>query len=155
MTAMSAVRWRRARPARLWIALALCAPWLMGSDHEAASPHTPSPDGASLRIISPVDGAVVTSPVTVVFGLSGMGVAPAGVQHDKTGHHHLIIDAPLPDLRFAIPKDDRHRHFGGGQTQATIELPPGQHTLQLLLGDPRHLPHVPVVKSAVITIRVQ
>lgn len=121
---------------------------------EAMPGATPAPEGASLTIVSPTDGAKVKSPVTVVFGLSGMGVAPAGVDHANTGHHHLIIDAPLPDLRFAVPKDDKHRHFGGGQTQVSVELAPGKHTLQLLLGDHNHIPHDPPVYSGQITITV-
>lgn len=116
---------------------------------------TPAPDGASLYFISPQDGATVSSPVTVSFGLSGMGVAPAGTQADDTGHHHLIIDAPPPDLNAPIPKDDNYRHFGGGQTETTIDLVPGEHTLQLLLGDWKHVPHNTPVMSDKITITVQ
>ncbi len=110
---------------------------------------------ASARIIYPVDGATVSSPFTVVFGLSGMGVAPAGTQMDNTGHHHLIIDAELPPAGQPIPKDERHRHFGGGQTETVIDLPPGEHTLQLLLGDYAHVPHSPPVTSERITITVE
>ena len=106
-------------------------------------------------IISPKDGEVVTSPVTVVFGLSGFGVAPAGTVRENTGHHHLIIDAPLPDLSKPVPADDQHRHFGGGQTEAVVELAPGTHTLQLLLGDHAHVPHDPPVYSERITITVE
>lgn len=122
---------------------------------EAKLPNTPSPEGAHAYIVSPKDGATVTSPVTVVFGLEGMGVAPAGVNMPNTGHHHLIIDSPLPALDQPIPKDDKHLHFGGGQTQVTIELAPGKHTLQLLLGDMNHKPHVPPVFSKKITITVK
>jgi len=107
-------------------------------------------------IVSPADGAVVSSPVTVVFGLKNpYGVAPAGVAKDKTGHHHLLIDTELPDLNSPIPKDENHLHFGGGQTETTIELAPGRHTLQLLLGDAVHMPHDPPIVSAPITITVQ
>jgi hypothetical protein len=106
-------------------------------------------------IVSPEDGATVTSPVTVVFGLEGFGVAPAGTQHEAAGHHHLIIDAPLPDLTQPIPATENYRHFGGGQTQATVELPPGEHTLQLLLGDHGHVPHDPPIYSEVVTITVE
>ena len=81
---------------------------------------TPAPAGAKLYIISPADGATVGSPLTVRFGLSGMGVAPAGIEKEKTGHHHLVIDAPLPAMNEPIPKDEHYRHFGGGQTEATI-----------------------------------
>ncbi|MBX2867921.1 MAG: DUF4399 domain-containing protein [Acidiferrobacterales bacterium] len=114
-----------------------------------------APEGAKAYIVSPADGAVVSSPVTVVFGLKGMGVAPAGANLENTGHHHLIIDAPLPDTAQGIPADDNHRHFGKGQTEATIELAPGEHTLQLLLGDWKHVPHDNIVASDVIKITVQ
>lgn len=116
------------------------------------SAHAMSPKA---YIVSPTDGAIVSSPVTVVFGLEGYGVAPAGTVRDKTGHHHLIINAPLPDLSKPIPANDNYRHFGGGQTQTTVELPPGKHTLQLLLGDHAHVPHAQPVKSDVITITVR
>ncbi|MEN8130021.1 MAG: DUF4399 domain-containing protein [Pseudomonadota bacterium] len=108
-----------------------------------------------LYIISPSDGETVTSPVTVQFGLKGMGVAPAGVNKAKTGHHHLLIDVEkLPAMDRPVPSDENHRHFGGGQTEATIDLPPGEHSLQLLLGDMNHIPHKPPVISKRITIRV-
>ena len=100
-------------------------------------------------------GAVVESPVTVRFGLSGMGVAPAGIQNPKTGHHHLIIDAPLPDPGKPIPADDHHRHFGGGQTEVVLDLPPGKHSLQLVLGDHLHIPHDPPIVSKQIEITVE
>ena len=107
-------------------------------------------------IISPVDGATVSSPVQVVFGLKApWGVAPAGVTMENTGHHHLIIDADLPDLTAAVPKDENHRHFGGGQTETSIELAPGEHTLQLLLGDFKHVPHNPPIISEQIRITVK
>lgn len=116
---------------------------------------TPSKEGASVRIISPADGENLASPVTIVFGLAGMGVAPAGVDKAGTGHHHLIIDAPLPPLGQTIPTNDNYRHFGGGQTQVTLDLEPGEHTLQLLLADYKHMPHEPPVYSEVIRIRVR
>lgn len=107
-------------------------------------------------LIAPADGAVVKGPVTVVFGLRApWGVAPAGINLPDTGHHHLLIDAPLPDLTKAVPKDARHLHFGGGQTETTLTLAPGKHTLQLLLGDFAHVPHQPPVVSAPITITVE
>lgn len=114
-----------------------------------------APQGASAYIISPADGAVVKSPVRVVFGLRGMGVAPAGVDKANTGHHHLLIDVEdLPSMNMPLPADERHRHFGGGQTEADIELAPGKHRLQLILGDKHHVPHDPVVRSESITITV-
>lgn len=121
----------------------------------AAAGMSPAPEGARVYIISPADGARVTSPLTVVFGLSGMGVAPAGVEKKNTGHHHLIVDAELPDMDEPIPADDHYRHFGGGQTEITLELDPGEHTLQLLLGDWSHVPHEPPVTSERITITVE
>jgi hypothetical protein len=121
----------------------------------ADAPRTASPKGAEVYFIAPADGATVTSPVTVKFGLKGMGVAPAGIQFDNTGHHHLIIDADLPPAGAAIPADAQHVHFGKGQTETTLELKPGKHTLQLLLGDFSHIPHDPVVASKKITITVK
>ena len=107
-------------------------------------------------IVSPANGATVSSPVQVVFGLKApWGVAPAGVTMENTGHHHLIIDADLPDLTAAVPKDENHRHFGGGQTETTIDLAPGEHTLQLLLGDFKHVPHNPPIISEQIRITVK
>lgn len=116
---------------------------------------TPAPDGAKVYFISPQNGAEVTNPVTVKFGLSGMGVAPAGVDKPKTGHHHLLIDVDKVDMENPLPADDNHKHFGGGQTEATITLPPGKHTLQLVLGDQNHVPHKPPVVSEKITVTVK
>ena len=122
----------------------------------AQLPRSPAPEGAGVYIISPGQGETVASPVTVRFGLTGMGVAPAGIQMEKTGHHHLLIDVDeLPAMGLPVPTDDRHRHFGGGQTEVTVELPSGEHTLQLLLGDHNHVPHEPPVMSEKITITVQ
>ena len=115
-----------------------------------------SPEGASVYIVTPGHGEVVSSPVKVVFGLSGMGVAPAGMDKVNTGHHHLLVDTGLPeDLGMPIPSDDRYRHFGGGQTEVVIELAPGEHTLQLLFADYTHTPHSPPVLSEQITITVK
>ena len=113
-------------------------------------------DDAKLYIISPLDGETVSSPVKIVFGLQGMGIAPAGIKFNNTGHHHLLIDvAELPDINSPIPSDDNHKHFGKGQTEAVIELQPGEHTLQLMLGDHMHIPHDPVVVSKKIKINVE
>ncbi|MEO6187168.1 MAG: DUF4399 domain-containing protein [Steroidobacteraceae bacterium] len=121
----------------------------------AALQRTASPSGAKLYIVSPADGATVKGPVTVVFGLAGMGIAPAGVQFENAGHHHLLVDADLPkDLGMPLPATDNIRHFGKGQTEATLTLPPGKHTLQLVLGDHMHIPFNPVVASPKITITV-
>jgi hypothetical protein len=117
---------------------------------------TAAPPGALVYIISPKDGDTVTNPFKVQFGLSGMGVAPAGVDKPNTGHHHLLIDVSEPlDPSEPIPQDKSHLHFGGGQTEALIELPPGKHTLQLVLGDLSHLPFHPPIVSDVITITVK
>ena len=117
---------------------------------------SPAPDGARAYIVSPADGATLTNPVTIVFGLEGMGIAPANVEMDNTGHHHLLIntDPATLDLDSGLPATDQVVHFGGGQTQVTKDLPAGTHTLQLLLGDWTHVPHDPPVMSDVITITV-
>ena len=116
----------------------------------------PSPAGAEVYIVSPKDGAKVKGPVTVVFGLKGMGIAPAGIKFDNSGHHHLLIDTDAPtDLSLPLPADDHNVHFGKGQTETTLTLPPGKHTLQLVLADHLHTPHVPVVISKKITIVVE
>ena len=121
----------------------------------SAFARTPAPKDAEVYIISPEDGATVTSPVTVRFGLKGMGVAPAGVDKPNTGHHHLIIDAGPPALDVPIPADENHKHFGGGQTETILILSPGKHTLQLMMGDLTHVPHDPPVMSRKITITVK
>ena len=122
-----------------------------------AAAQTPSPAGAKVYIINLKDGAEVTSPFLVQFGLSGMGVAPAGVEKPNTGHHHLLIDTKLSDeeMKEPIPADDTHKHFGGGQTETMVTLPAGQHTLQLVLADWSHIPHSPPVMSETITITVK
>ena len=120
-----------------------------------AQVRTPSPPGAEVYIISPKDGATVTSPFLVLFGLKGMGVAPVGVKFANSGHHHLLIDSDPPtDLNAPLTANDQLIHFGKGQTQATVTLPPGKHTLQLLLGDQDHRAHDPPVFSKKITITV-
>jgi len=117
-------------------------------------PRSPAPKDVELYIISPADGATVASPVTVRFGLRGMGVAPAGVAMENTGHHHLLIDAAPPALNMPVPADANHVHFGKGQTEAQVTLAPGKHTLQLLLADHLHIPHDPPVMSLRVTISV-
>ena len=133
----------------LLTSLAVCPGWT-----DVTVPRSVAPAGAAVYFISPADGAVVKSPVTVRFGLAGMGVAPAGIAREETGHHHLIVDSPLPDLALPIPSDAHHHHFGGGQTETTLELDPGTHTLQLVMGDASHLPHEPPVISEQISISV-
>ena len=117
---------------------------------------TPSPAGAEVYIISPADGAKVTSPVKIQFGLKGMGIAPAGVAFENSGHHHLLIDSDPPaDLSQPLPTSEHVVHFGKGQTETEIKLAPGKHTLQLVLGDQMHVPHNPPVISKKITIEVK
>ena len=118
---------------------------------------TPSPPGATVYFINLKDGDTVTSPFKVQFGLTGMGVAPAGSQNPNTGHHHLLIDTQLSpeQMKQPIPADAQHRHFGGGQTEAVLMLPAGQHTLQLVFADGSHIPHNPPVVSPVITVTVK
>ena len=120
-------------------------------------PLTPpkAPADAATYIIEPQDGAVVSSPVTVVFGLKSMGVAPAGVDHADTGHFHLLVDVGLPPQGSPIPKDAQHLHFGNGQTETTLKLAPGTHTLQLELGDLNHIPFDPALVSKVVTVHVK
>ena len=121
----------------------------------AALARTTSPDGAGVFFISPADGDTVTSPATVEFGIAGMDVVKAGQNAPHSGHHHLIIDAGLPDLGLPIPADEHYVHFGDASTTTELTLEPGSHTLQLLLGDHLHIPHDPPVKSAVITVVVE
>ena len=116
---------------------------------------SPAPDNAFLYIAQPYDGEIIPGgQVAIRFGLRNMGVAPAGVTKQFTGHHHLLVDTGLPPLDEPIPSDDNHIHFGRGQTEYLLQLPPGDHTLQLLLGDHDHVPHDPPVMSKQITITV-
>jgi hypothetical protein len=116
---------------------------------------TPSPAGAEVYFIAPKDGETVAGPVTVRFGLKGMGIAPAGIAFDGAGHHHLIVDATTPPLDAPVPADANHLHFGKGQTETTVQLKPGKHTLQLIVGDQLHVPHDPAIVSKVITVTVK
>ena len=143
---------------RMLLALALvgAATAVFAADAPAGLPVTKAPAGAEVYIISPKDGATVGQNVTVVFGLKGMGIAPAGVHKDNTGHHHLLIDVnDLPPAGQPIPNDETHKHYGGGQTEATVKLAPGTHTLQLELGDENHIPFNPAIVSKKITIHVK
>jgi hypothetical protein len=141
-------------PSRLLLAvlLAVAVPAVQAQ----GLPRTAAPANASVYLISPANGATVKGPqVTVVFGLKGMGISPAGMKMDNTGHHHLLIDSELPaDLSQPIPANDNSVHFGKGQTETTVTLKPGKHTLQLLLGDHLHVPFNPVLASDKITITV-
>jgi Domain of unknown function (DUF4399) len=136
-----------------FVVVAACA--LVAAAAVAQVTRTPATQGAELYLIAPTEGATVTSPVTVRFGLKGMGIAPAGIQLPDTGHHHLLVDTDLPPLDKPIPADATHIHFGKGQTETTLTLSPGKHTLQLLLGDHLHIPLEPAVVSKKITITVK
>ncbi len=115
-----------------------------------------SPSDATLYIIEPIDGTTVSKTFKVIFGLSGMGVAPAGTNIENTGHHHILIDMDkLPDLTKPLPATDQIRHFGGGQTETELTLSPGEHTLQIILGNYVHIPHDKPVISEKITITVK
>jgi hypothetical protein len=117
---------------------------------------TPSPEGAMVYIIAPADGATVSNPVTIQFGARGIGVAPAGIEKAGTGHHHMLINVE-PDaemLNNALPADEQHIHFGGGQTEVTLDLPAGTHSIRLLMADHNHVPHDPPLVSEPVTITV-
>ncbi|KAI3589976.1 Uncharacterized protein D9X30_5559 [Cupriavidus sp. U2] len=121
-----------------------------------AIPVTPAPKGAEVYIIWPGDGAVIDGgKLWVRMGLKGMGVCPKGIDRPNCGHHHLLIDVDLPPMDKEIPNDRNHLHFGAGETDARIELTPGKHTLQLLLGDSKHVPFDPPIYSKKITITVR
>lgn len=124
----------------------------------SAMAHTPPPN-ARVFFIGIEDGAVVESPFKVKFGIVGFGITPAGTKgkiRHKAGHHHLLIDVDrLPDLDGPIPRDEHHLHFDKGETEVLLDLPPGRHTLQLLLGDEDHEPQDPVLMSEKITVRVK
>jgi peptidoglycan hydrolase-like protein with peptidoglycan-binding domain len=119
-----------------------------------AGGRTPSPAGAAVYFIGIKDGATLPPKPTINFGLRNMGVAPAGLDRENAGHHHLIVDAPTPPLDRPIPNDFNHLHFGAGQSEAEVTLTPGRHTLQLILGDKDHVPHNPPVMSERITVNV-
>lgn len=122
----------------------------------AEMPRTPAPDGAQVYFIEPADGATVGQTFSVKFGLKGMGVAPAGVDFPATGHHHLLVDVSnMPLMDTTLPMSEQVRHFGKGQTETEITLPPGQHSLRLLFADKNHVPFDPPVISAPITITVE
>jgi hypothetical protein len=135
-----------------WPAIAQVPP---PPDAAAAAPQIAAPAGAKVYIIAPANGARVRSPFLVQFGLKGMGVTQAGSSPANTGHHHLLVDVaePVSDTE-VIPSDKAHLHFGGGQTETTLDLPPGRHTLQLVLGDAKHRPFSPMLASEKIEVTV-
>jgi Domain of unknown function (DUF4399) len=112
--------------------------------------------GAEVYLISPKNGAKVHGPVTIRFGLKGMGIAPAGIKFDNTGHHHLLVDTDIKDVKLneSMPTTDKIVHFGKGQTETTMTLSPGKHTLELLFADYTHRSFDPPLHSAKITITV-
>ncbi|HEU0221743.1 MAG TPA: DUF4399 domain-containing protein [Paracoccaceae bacterium] len=120
---------------------------------------TPAPAEAQVYFLTPIDGVTLASPVTIIFGLSDMGVAPSGTEVEGTGHHHLLLDRPpfdpATEADAPIPTDARHLHFGTGETETVLDLPPGIHTLQLVLGDGAHVPHDPPIVSEQITITIE
>jgi hypothetical protein len=126
---------------------------LAGSDAVMAQQRS-MPEDAKVYILWPSDGQVIRGGFWVRMGLSGAGVAPAGIAKANTGHHHLLVDTELPPLDWEIPNNRNHMHFGLGQTEARLELPPGRHTLQLILADENHVPHQPPLYSKRITITV-
>jgi hypothetical protein len=136
--------------------MTLIAALLLATVSTWAGERTPSAPGAVEYFVGLKDGARLSNPVTLHFGLKGMGVAPAGVKVENTGHHHLLIDTELPaDLSQPLPAvENKLIHFGKGQTEVTLTLPPGKHTLQLVLADAEHVPHEPPVVSKKITITV-
>ncbi|MDX1518150.1 MAG: DUF4399 domain-containing protein [Woeseiaceae bacterium] len=121
----------------------------------ASLPRTPAPDGARVFFIAPSDGDTVSNPVVIEFGAEGVAIVKAGVDEPASGHHHLLIDAELPDPSLPIPASENYVHFGDGSSRTERTLAPGTHTLQLLLGDHLHIPHDPPVVSDVITITVE
>jgi hypothetical protein len=121
----------------------------------AMLPRTPSTDGASVFFITPANGSSVSNPIRIEFGIAGMDVVKAGIDQPHSGHHHLLIDTDLPDVGLPIPADEHHIHFGDGSTATEITLPPGEHTLQMLLGDHLHIPHNPPLVSQPITVTVE
>jgi hypothetical protein len=137
---------------RIISALAACALAAMA----LAQDRMPAPAAAEVYFISPQNGAIVHGPVTVRFGLKGMGVAPAGVKVDNTGHHHLLIDTDMSELNLdaPIPATDKILHFGKGQTETSLTLPAGKHTLELVFADYAHMPFNPPLHSQKITITV-
>jgi hypothetical protein len=142
-------------PLILTAALPGAAPLAAQQAHSHAD-LTPRAEGAMVQIVTPADGETVSNPVTVVFGLRGMGVAPARIEAPNTGHHHLVINVAPDgiDLTEPLPADDRHRHFGAGQTEVTLDRPAGKHAPMLVQGDHFHVPHDPPVMSEPVTITV-
>ncbi len=145
---------RLARAGALLLSIAAVAGGIVLAHGQQTGGPTPSGRGAEVYFVDLKDGATIPSKTTIYFGLRNMGVAPAGSDRENSGHHHLLIDTDLPPLNRPIPADFNHLHFGAGQTEAEITLKPGEHTLQLLMGDKDHVPHSPPVMSPRIRVRV-
>jgi Domain of unknown function (DUF4399) len=132
----------------------LAAGLLLASSGGVEAQQRAMPEDAKVYILWPPDGYVTRGGFWVRMGLVGAGVAPAGIEKANTGHHHLLVDTELPPLDREVPNDRNHLHFGLGQTEARLELPPGRHTLQMLLADENHVPHQPPLYSKRITVTV-
>ena len=150
------------RPAVSTVFISVCTVILFGcsgdpdsSNSAASAANETAAAEPRVFIVSPENGATVSSPVTIRFGIENFQLAPAGTFESGTGHHHLLVDTEVPPLGQPIPTDDNHLHFGKGQTETTLELAPGTHTLQLLLGDGAHIPHSSALMSEQITITVE
>jgi len=140
-----------------WLFMAAFLTVVTSFSYLAQAEKTAAPESAKVYFINLKDGDVIKGPVHIQFGLSGMGVAPAGTDKKNTGHHHLIINETIEgdELNEGIPSDEKHIHFGGGQTETSLSLKPGTYTLQLVLGDKNHIPHTPPIQSKVITVTVK
>jgi hypothetical protein len=145
---------RTLKPTLFFVLIGMAAAGAAYGQPKPTGGPTPSPAGAVDYFIDVKDGATLAPKAIIHFGLRGMGLAPAGIERQNSGHHHLLIDSDLPPLNEPIPSDFNHLHFGNGQTEAELNLPPGEHTLQLLLGDHNHVPHSPPVMSERIRVRV-
>lgn len=144
------------KAARFYITFLISVSTAALASNASLAGDTPIADDAVAYFIWPKDGAVLKErSIWVRFGLRNAGIAPAGVERDNTGHHHLLIDTELPSYDEEIPADQNHVHFGKGQSEALIELPPGTHTLQMLFADHLHVPHSRPVLSEKITVTVQ
>ena len=138
------------------LALVLLVPYVAACQETPTLPRSNAPEDAQVYNSAPADGEPVSATFSVKFGLQAMGIAPAGIEMENTGHHHLLVDLDaMPNVGLPLPATDNIRHFGKGQTETTLTLPPGTHTLQLLLGDHIHIPHDPPVMSEKITITVK
>jgi len=144
-------QWIRAGMGGVAVAVFAVAALLgMGALVQAQAPEfAPVPGGASVRIVEPVDGASLVSPVTVVFSVKGATIKPAGVPEAGTGHHHLLIDTGATPAGVVVGADATHLHFGKGQTEAKVVLSPGRHTLTLQFADGLHRSYGPELSHTI------